>query len=280
MRDDMTRWLRRFGGAAVAGDRTHLVCLPHAGGNAAFYRPWTRLLPPWVAPIAVQYPGRMDRIAEPPPTDMDALAADIAAAIDDDAVPAPFALFGHSLGASVAYEVAVRLTAAGRPPVHLFVSGRPAPHRGRTGALARRHLATDERLWREVVTLGGTDPELADNPQVRDLAVPVLRADYRLAETYHRTAPVVLDCPVTALFGRDDADTRPHEIGAWAHVAAGRFELHDFPGGHFYFVSDPRPMLDVLVRALRTVTDCDPRPVGTPTAAGQHRPTDRHGASI
>lgn len=135
--------------------------------------------------LAVQYPGRQDLLAEPHPPTIQHLAEVVADELADDG-PAPTVLFGHSLGASVAYEVAQVLTAAGRPPEHLVVSARPGPADHRfTGKDA--WPATE--LWADMVDLGGTPAELAGVIELRDVVVPVLRRDYRLADNYSPAPP-------------------------------------------------------------------------------------------
>jgi len=239
-------WLRGF--HCPPGATTTLVCLPHAGGNAAFYRDWRHLLPPWLALVAVQYPGRLDRLDEPCVPDMATLAERVAAEVDA-AVATPVALFGHSLGASVAYEVARRLS---RAPVRLFVSGRAAPHRYRGGTV---HLSSDEHLWRHAVALGGTAAELGADPQVRALALPALRNDYRLAETYRPARPEPVGCPVTAVVGTEDGEVSPDEAGAWADLTTAEFDLCVFPGGHFHLAERPGAVVATLLTRLSTARD-------------------------
>src|SRR5947207_2161455 len=135
----MSKWFRVY--RPVSWPRLRLVCFPHAGAGATAYRSWPDLLPPDVELLSVCYPGRQDRFAEPFAPSVDALAAGVADAL----VPltgGPFALFGHSMGAMVAYEVAVRLEQAhGIVPRHLFLSGRRTPDRE---DLRNLHLADDE----------------------------------------------------------------------------------------------------------------------------------------
>ncbi|MFF9869951.1 thioesterase II family protein [Streptomyces sp. NPDC013953] len=223
-------WLRRYHPADAAP--TRLVCFPHAGGSATYYFPLSRSLSPAVDVLAVQYPGRQDRRNEAPVGDV----AELADLVTEELRPwadRPLALFGHSLGATLAYEVALRLEAGGVEPVRLFASGRRAPscHRDQDAV----HLADDETLLTTVRSLRGTRPEvLADDALLRRL-LPAFRGDYQAAETYRKSpgAPL-LRCPVTVLTGTADPEVTRAEADAWADHTAGGFTLHEFPGGHFY----------------------------------------------
>jgi len=163
----LTRWLRCY--APRPSARLRLVCFPHAGGSASFYWPWVHRVPDHVELLSVQYPGRATRIDEPLLDDMHRLADAVALAVTP-LLDRPLALFGHSMGALVAYEVTLRIST----PVLLFASARPAPVHARPGS---KHLADDEALWAEVRRLGGVDELIVAQPEMRTLALPVLRND-------------------------------------------------------------------------------------------------------
>jgi surfactin synthase thioesterase subunit len=225
------------------------VCFPHAGGAASWYAPLARLLAPAVDVVAVQYPGRQDRLSEPCLDSItalrDAVVAQLLAA--PGWLDRPVALFGHSMGAVVAYEVARTLEHDhGRPPRALFVSGRRAPS---THRVEQVHLGGDAALLREVARLGGTPPELLDDPDVHDLVLPALRGDYRAIETYAWRPGPEPGGPLWALVGDDDPVTTPAEAAAWRPHTSGLFERRVFPGRHFY-LADPGPAAEVaaLVR--------------------------------
>jgi surfactin synthase thioesterase subunit len=222
-----TVWFQRAVANPEAGQR--LICFPHAGGSAAFFRHWGRRLP-GLEVQAVRYPGRAERIDEPPPTDVRHLARQIAAAAEPLS-DRPLALFGHSMGAVVALETARALEARGLGVVHLFASGSrdgvcPAP------------AAPDEdnaTMARQLVSLGGMDPELAADPQFLELVLPYIRSDSRMFHSYSFSPEPVLRCPVTSIVGSadSDADQRP-----WREVTR-TFREHTTPGNHFYLISDP-----------------------------------------
>jgi len=241
----LATWLRRLG--PVADPRIRLVCFPHAGGTAAFFRPWRDHLLADVELYAVQYPGRLDRIGDACVDDMDPMADAVARALQP-LLDRPVALFGHSLGAIIAYEVARRISARSpRSLARLFVSGRTAPGRQRPGTL---HLAEDDALWRDVERLGGTRPEVLADPVMRRMFLPALRSDYRLSELYTPGPGPVLECPVTVLLGDRDSEVDPAEAASWADVTRADFSIRTFAGGHFYLTSRLPEVVGDIMRRL------------------------------
>jgi surfactin synthase thioesterase subunit len=223
-------WLRRFHPRPEEGPR--VVCFPHAGGSASAYFRMSRALHPSMEVVAVQYPGRQDRRAEPPVDDITTLA-DLVTAELRDAPARPTLLFGHSMGAMVAFEVARRLEAAGEVPLALIVSGRRAPSTVRPGVRAI-HLLDDTRIVEELRALNGTHSQILEDEQMLAMVLPALRNDYRAVETYTYAPGPLLHCPVLGLVGADDPQATLPEVRAWAgHTAAG-FALRVFDGGHFY----------------------------------------------
>ncbi|MEV4918420.1 alpha/beta fold hydrolase [Streptomyces tirandamycinicus] len=227
---DAEQWFRR---QAAQQPHVRLVCFPHAGGAASAYREWGRLLPPGVDLLAVQYPGRQNRMREPCVEDMAELADRIAAAL----VPylgLPLAFFGHSMGSSVAYEVALRLEQrSGLVLERLFVSGRTAPHR----VPAEPPGPQDDReLLASVRRLGEPDAGAYDDPDLLPLVLPSLRADHRLLGAYRRERPVPLSAPVTAFGGEQDPVCPVAELAGWADLTTADLRQRTFPGGHFYLV--------------------------------------------
>ncbi|MFF9894834.1 thioesterase II family protein [Streptomyces longispororuber] len=228
---DTSPWIRRY--LTVAEPRARLLCLPHAGGSATYYLPLARALAgDGVEVLAVQYPGRQDRRHEPCVDSVTGLADLLAAEVLPWA-DRTTAVFGHSMGAMVGFELALRLEARGVVPLALFASGRRAPSRRRPNA-GPVHLRDDAGLLAEVRTLSGTDARVFADEELMRMVLPALRADYRAAETYVHTPGPRLAAPVQAHVGADDDKVTLDEARAWADHTDGAFTLHTHPGGHFY----------------------------------------------
>ncbi|MFC7310258.1 thioesterase II family protein [Streptomyces monticola] len=238
-------WIRRFHPAPQAAHR--LVCFPHAGGSASFYFPVSRALAPDVDVLAIQYPGRQDRRHEPCIDSIGELA-DLLAAELRPWCDKPVTFFGHSMGASLGYEVALRLEAEQLALHGLFVSGRRAPSTPRD---ERVHLKDDDGLIADIMRLSGTDTQVLGDPEIMRMILPAIRADYRAAETY-REEPgrTPLTCPVFALTGDDDPQVTLDEARAWASHTTGAFHLEVLPGGHFYLNSQASQVMSLITSHL------------------------------
>jgi surfactin synthase thioesterase subunit len=245
-----TSWLRSL--RRVRNPRLRLVCFPHAGGAASFFRAWPQWLAADIEVLAVCYPGREDRISESCANGMAELADPVANVVAP-LLTVPTAFFGHSMGASVAYEVARRLTDSGRPgPAMLLVSGRAAPHRLRPSALGSE---PDDVLLSDVRRRGGPLAAALDLPDLLDIVLPSIRADYRLVDSYAPEATLhQLPVPLTAYYGEDDVDNPAASVLAWADVSPGRFTSRAFPGGHFFLVPHAADVVgDVNTRLAQLV---------------------------
>ncbi len=226
--------------------RLRLLCLPFAGGGALAYRSWSASLPEAIEVCPVELPGRGARFREPHATSMRALVDDLVSGLAP-LLDLPVAVFGHSMGARIALELARRREAN---VVHLFASASPAPHVDR----ASRDWSTmsDADLLAELRAWGGTPPEALQHRELMELALPILRSDLALVETYDGSAEPTLDCGVTALAGARDRDIPVGDVRAWADCTGGSFELVEVDGGHF-FLSEPvgqETIFSVVARSL------------------------------
>ncbi len=230
-------WIRRFRDHEGCG--TKLVCFPHAGGWASTYRTWPSGLPSDVGVLAVRYPGREDRLDDPFPAGLEALADTVTAALAD-LTRQRLVLFGHSMGASVAHEVALRLHAMGCPPAALCVSGRRPPH-----FLADRsgRFETDEQIIADVVRFDETRAAVFADAGLREVVLPAVRDDYRLVNGYSRGRRPPLECPVYAWTGDHDSEVTPEQMEGWAEMTHGAFRLRVLPGGHFYLKAEEARLL-------------------------------------
>ncbi|MFF8827762.1 thioesterase II family protein [Streptomyces sp. NPDC015131] len=214
-----------------------LVCFPHAGGSPYFFRGWSKALTGFEV-HTVCYPGRAERIAEPPATDLASMAADVAGALLPWLDGRPTTFFGHSMGAIVAYEVVAALEAAGHAPAHLVASSARAPQLLRPDP----DVATtwnDESIARTLVELGGTDAELLRNPAFVELVMPYIGADFRMLASYGPGPRTPLRCAVTALVGDRDPRVPADGVAAWRAATRGPFRFRTVPGDHFYLAAEP-----------------------------------------
>lgn len=224
-----------------------LVCFPHAGGSASFFFPVSRALSPSVDVLAVQYPGRQDRLREPLIDTIAGLADQLLAELREF-LDRPVTFLGHSMGSAVAFEVARRMGGARlAPPVRLIVSARRAPSRPTED---RVHLRDDEGILDRLRKLSGTAPEALGNDELMRMALPAIRNDYRAIETYVSEPDARVACPITAFAGDRDPNGTVEEVRAWEEHTTGGAELQVFSGGHFYLAESPQEVLDAITRRM------------------------------
>lgn len=238
------QWIRRFRDDAACAMK--LVCFPHAGGTANAYRTWPLGLPSDISVLAVRYPGREDRLGDPLPSGLEALADEIADVLGE-VTTHRLVLFGHSMGASVAHEVALRLQGRGRAPAALCVSGRQPPH-----ALhdQRKLFGPDEKIIADVVRFDASRAVVFADPALREMVLPSVRADYRMVDDYRGGRRPPLDCPIYGYAGADDPEVTPERMRGWADMTHGAFRLLVLPGGHFYLRAEEAALLADLSDAL------------------------------
>jgi surfactin synthase thioesterase subunit len=236
--DTAQAWMRRFDHSEQPAAR--VVLLPHAGGSAQFLRTLAGALSRHFDTVVVQYPHRLDRRHEPPARTVEELAAQVSRLVprDDDL---PLVLFGHSLGALVAYEACLQL-ATSTDVAGLVASACREP----LEAAKLRNPPTDEALLAEVREMGGTDARVWDEPELVDLFLPPLRADFAALDAYDRTERARVDCPILSLVGADDVRVRPQQAEGWRDYTGGSFRQSVLPGGHFFVVEH----CDLVVQQL------------------------------
>ncbi|MBR0820277.1 thioesterase II family protein [Bradyrhizobium liaoningense] len=230
-----------------------LICAPYAGGGNAIFRSWPKSLPS-VDFYALSLPGREARFSEPPFSALNTLVTSAVEAMRPLESRA-FALFGHSMGGLVAFEVARQLRRSNaRAPIHLFVSGFRAPHlpdpKPPLFDLPR------VRFIDELRRISAPNFDADRFPELIDLMLPTLRADFRLVQTYDYRPEPALTCPVTAFGGTEDSDVGERELREWRQHTSGAFTIRMLPGGHFFLQTQSRALLREVDRHLRsTVQD-------------------------
>jgi len=226
-----------------------LICLPHAGAGTGVYRPWTSVLAPDITVIAPQLPGRDGLRDRPAFTRLTALVDWLASRVLEPLAAGPYALFGHSVGALAAFELAREARRRGWPaPVRLFVSGRPAPDAERVSRAI--HQLPDAEFRAEIAALGGTPAPVLAEPSLMDLLVPTLRADFAVAESYEWSAEAPLDIPITVFGGDADRHAPVPALERWRAHTTGACAVRVLPGGHFFVTSARDAMLAHIARDL------------------------------
>lgn len=240
------RWFKRFGRTDDTA-RARLLCFHHAGGSAAMYRQWRPLLPLSIELVAVQLAGRADRFSEPIHERMTTLVDDLGEVLKP-LLDRPFACFGISMGSRVAWALAHTLRARSMPlPVRLYLACDPAP-------------ATDDGTWpwqnrtdglegymRE---MGGTPPEVLDQPELLQALLPTLRGDLTVLETHDFHPAVPLDVPIHAFAAVDDPLATPERTDLWRTETTAAFTLHRVPGGHFLTAEAEDQVIRTIVADL------------------------------
>ena len=239
-------WLVGFESSERASLR--LFCFPYAGGGALVYRDWHRILPASIGVYAAQLPGRGDRLAESPFLDLPALIEPLTESIKSS-LGKPFAFFGHSMGALIAFELARKLRDEyGVEPAHLFVSGRRAPQFGDSDSVT--YNLDDAEFIEELRRLNGTPKEMLESPELMQLMGPVLRADFQVCQTYVYTDSPPLGCPITVFGGLQDKDVTREHLQPWRNHTSGSFKLRLLLGDHFFLHSSEAILLRLIAGEL------------------------------
>lgn len=221
--------LRR--GSASGG--LSLLILPHAGGNAHYYAQWENRLPEDVGLLIAQYPGRGSRFTDDLPESVDDLVAPIVSLLADDG--RDLVVLGHSMGTLVAYEVALGLTRVGRPPRALIGSACRAPFLPNPSPVLPETLS-DEELVAAIKARGGTEHEILDEPEMWEIILPSIRADFGIDDVYRRPgAARTLRGPLTIVGGVSDPIVPVGDLVEWREVTEGETLIETLSGGHFYF---------------------------------------------
>ncbi|WP_353931560.1 thioesterase II family protein [Okeanomitos corallinicola TIOX110] len=229
--------------------KMRLFCLPYAGGSAVIFRTWLKNLPPTIEVCPIEIPGRGRQMILPPHTKMPSLVAEIAKNI----IPfldKPFAIFGHSMGGQVSFELARLLRSDYQlKPIHLFISGRKAPQINSTKR--KIYNLPDQEFWQEVNKLNGTPNEVIENAEMIEIFLPILRADFTVLETHIHTNQQPFDFPISVFGGLQDTEVPTYQLEAWREHTTANFSLQMLEGDHFFLRSNEKLLLSKISQQLR-----------------------------
>ncbi len=240
-----TPWLPKV--RPKTGVEIRLFCFPYAGGTTYTYRNWQSQLPPSIEVCPVELPGRGARIGEPAGTSIACHVRAMAPAL----VPymdRPFAFFGHSMGGLLSFELARELRRSRGPqPAHIFLSACPAPH-GRRQRITYNLPEPD--FINELRRLGGTPEEVLEHPELTQLMLPLLRADFEACQTHEYAPAPPLDCPLTVFGGLQDEDLGRDELEEWREQTTASCVVRMLAGGHLFVNTAQHTILRLLVNEL------------------------------
>lgn len=229
---------------------TRLFCFPYAGGGASVFRQWQTYLPDYVQIFGVQPPGREARICEPPLDNVHDLVENLLPDLERY-LDKPFAFFGHSTGALVAFECINALRRNNAPlPNRLIVSAGRAPHIPEPSPL---HDLPEDAFIRELQRFSGTPEEVLKSPELMEIFIPILRADLAVEETYTFIPQRPLDLPISAIYGFGDKEAPLTAVAAWEAHTSGFFSIHGMEGGHFFIKSQMMRFLELLSGILSSL---------------------------
>jgi surfactin synthase thioesterase subunit len=229
-----------------------LFCFPYAGGNANAFFSWTNKLPDNIELVVFQMPGRVERSSEPLHQEMASVISELY-----EALPLlsdkPFCFFGHSLGSKVVIELSAHLQVlGGRMPSHIFVSGSLAPHLKNHSKML--YNLPKQEFINELSELNGTPKEILENVEFMSYLEPMLRADFKLAETYQYKRRIIINSDVTILGGINDIDIPKCKQNRWSELFKGNAEHFMFNGGHFFIDEAQEDVLACVNRVLNKMT--------------------------
>jgi medium-chain acyl-[acyl-carrier-protein] hydrolase len=229
--------------------RLRLFCFPYAGGGVSIFRAWSDGLPADVEVCPIQLPGRGTRLMEPPFARLSPLIQALAEALFP-LLDIPFAFFGHSLGALISFELARQLRRQHAvQPVRLFISADRAPQiPNRDPAI---HSLPEREFLVEVCRLNGTPRKVLEDDELRQIMLPLLRADFAVYETYGYSTEPPLNCPISAFGGLQDQRVNRGDLEAWREQTSSSFSLRMFPGDHFFLNTTQASLLGALSQELR-----------------------------
>lgn len=231
-----------------------IFCFPYAGGSAVIFNNWKPFFDSRIEFVPVELAGRGKRINESLYPNVSDAIDDVFEIIKPVIGSIPYALYGHSMGGMISYELAQRIVQKNLPPpVHLFISGRGAPHIIREDD-KKYHLMSEEIFRKEIIELGGTPPEFFEHPELIEVFLPMLRNDFRLAETELNNGEInPLNCNITAFFGEDE-DLTSEQCLEWEKHTKKTFKPYYFKGGHFFIHNEIKQIVGLMNSAILDIS--------------------------
>ncbi|CAM3237419.1 thioesterase [Xenorhabdus nematophila] len=234
----------------VSNPRLRLFCFPYAGGSAKTYYDWATYFHDDIEVVAVQPPGRTTRIDEPLHENLHSLVNELMSYVTF-ITQIPYVFIGHSLGCRVAFELARQLQSHAHPvPAHFFASGCPAPHLKNN--IPHTHQLARNEFIRELQKMNGATDEVLLNSELMEILLPVLRADFKMAETY-QLERFMLESPITVLSGDSDPDVKPIELYAWSELTNKDLTVHTISGDHFFIDQNKEAVIEVVSSVLECI---------------------------
>lgn len=228
----------------------NLYCIPYAGGNSTVYYSWKKLVEPYINIIPLELSGRGTRSSEPFYHNFNEATCDLFRKIKDNIEKEPYALFGHSMGSTLAYELTQKIISSGLSrPVHVFFSGRKPPQNNKD--YKKISNESIENFKKEILDLGGTPPEIFDNPLLEKIFLPILKADYRILEEYRYDAKTDrLPIDISIFFGDKDIHTPIDGIKDWNKYTSCNCKFYCIEGGHFFINKNAAAVVNHINRIL------------------------------
>lgn len=238
-----TFWFRK----PVPDPRLRLVCLPYAGGTASVFREWVKLAPESLEVCPMEFPGHGARFGQPLLSSVQEIVEHVIPSVAL-LMDRPVAIFGHSMGGLVAYELCREIIRRGLPrPVHLFVSASPDPRLPRSGPSASQ--ASDDVLIRRLGEMGGTPPAVLESEELMDLMLPIIRADFGALENFRHQDGPILSVPMTVIGGIGDTLVPSGNLEGWQALADSVSTVY-VPGQHFFIHDSQQRVVDIVVRKV------------------------------
>lgn len=229
----------------------NLICFPYAGGSSSIYSKWKHFADENIKVIPVELAGRGKRLKEPFYKNMAETIDDVFREISPLLDKQPYALFGHSMGSSIVFELSHKILQNKKNgPVHLFVSGRCPPIIHKEDK--KIHQLPDNEFMTEILETGGTPAEVFENKELREIFLPILRADYKMIEDYNYIdKDIKLNCGISVFNGKEDKMTTYQKIRKWEEYTTGKTEVYEFEGGHFFIHNYGSEIMNIINKTLK-----------------------------